>query len=715
ITVSATATDAAGNSSQAGSFSFTLDSKIAAPSITLGTDVSGDISKAEATLASGLIQLTAESGSRVTVTFTDEHSHSVVRTVTSTGTASAITLASSELGTGVGQLDDGSIRVSAVATDRAGNTSTAGSFSFTLDTDAPGIPGIDLGNGVMGAVSRNEALQADGVVQVNAENASTVNLTFTDALGHSLTRPFTAGSAASGITLAASDLGTGSNQLSDGTITVSATATDAAGNSSQAGSFSFMFDSQVPGAATVAYSSGVITVTGEQGSTISLTLTDTASHSVIRSIRLNGSPSGKLALTAQDLATLIDGAISVTSTTRDAAGNSSSGTGSFTLDPSDRSVPAPNLHLSSAVEDGATRAEALASVLDVGGNSGHVLTLTLTDSQSHQITRTITADSSASAVSLDASELGTGVGQLSDGIITVTAMAENGSGTIFSGVSNITFHLDTLNPTTPSIRLGSGISGEVSRMEALQAQGVLQITAESGSSVALTFTDQDGDTVMRTVHTTAAASAISLAASELGSGVGRLSDGPISVTAVATDAVGNVSDAGSFSFALDATVPNAPGITLGAGIVGAASRNEALQAEGVLRVNAEDGSQVVVTLTDSLSHRVTRTFTGAGASAIAITLAASELGTGVGQLVNGTIRVSAVASDAVGNSSSLGSFSFTLDTEVLSPSIGLGSGINGEVSRSEALQATGVLQLTAESGSTVVLTFTDPDGDTVMR
>ena len=720
ISVSAVALDAAGNRSTAGTSSFTLDSKVAAPAITLGTGVSGDVSQAEATLASGVVQVTAESGSTVVLTFTDAQGDTVLRTVTTTSAASAVTLATSEVGSGNGKLSSGRISISAVATDAVGNVSDAGSYSFTLDLDAPTAPDISLGTGVTGDVSRSEALQAGGVIQVSAESGSTVNLTFTDGLGHSVTRSFmagnAAGNAASAITLADSDLGTGSNQLSDGTITVSASATDATGNQSTVGSFSFRLDSKAPAAATFTYSGGVITVTGEQGSTISLTLLDAASppNSVTRSITLAGTTTGTLGLTTQDLATLTEGLINVSSSTRDAAGNSTSGTGSFALDDSDIQVPAPNLQLTSAVVDGATSAEALAGVLEVLANSGHEITLTLTDSLNHQVTRTITAGSSASTITLAAGELGTDTGKLSDGIITVTAVAKDASQ--LSASSTINFNLDT-KVLPPTLGLGSGVSDTVSRSEALQASGVVQVTTETGSTVVLTFTPEagHGNPVTRTVHTTGAATsvAVTLAPSEVGTGSGQLSGGLITVSAVATDAAGNTSTAGSFSFTLDIDAPAAPVVTLGAGITDIASRSKALQPSGVLLVNAETGGMLEVTLTDRLSHSVVRTVSASSASAI--TLAASELGTGVGQLDEGSISVSAVALDAAGNRSTAGTSSFTLDSKVAAPAITLGTGVSGDVSQAEATLASGVVQVTAESGSTVVLTFTDAQGDTVLR
>ena len=248
ITVSANATDAAGNSSMAGNSSFTLDTaKPDAPVFALVAGVATGATSAEA--LAGAVTVNAELGSSVAVTFTDSNSHSVIKMLNGTGSALTVTLDSSDIGSGASQLQDGSITVSANATDAAGNTSMAGNSSFTLDTAKPDTPVFALGAGVSDGATSAEA-QA-GAVTVNAELGSSVAVTFTDSNSHSVIKMLTGSGSAQNVMLDSSDIGSGASQLQDGSITVSANATDAAGNTSMAGNSSFSLDTAKPGCARI--------------------------------------------------------------------------------------------------------------------------------------------------------------------------------------------------------------------------------------------------------------------------------------------------------------------------------------------------------------------------------------------------------------------------------------------------------------------------------
>ena len=133
-----------------------------------------------------------------------------------------------------------------------------GGGSSSSDTTPPAKPVIALGSGISTdttvagyAASSSEAVQASGVVTVVAESGSTVTVTFTNGT-QKVTKTVTgAGSTPVAVTLTAADLGTGTSQLNDGTITVSAVAKDAAGNSSEAGTATFTLDAEVAVSATV--------------------------------------------------------------------------------------------------------------------------------------------------------------------------------------------------------------------------------------------------------------------------------------------------------------------------------------------------------------------------------------------------------------------------------------------------------------------------------
>jgi hypothetical protein len=133
-----------------------------APVLSLGTGVANGATAAEAIAAGGVVTLTAESGASVAVTFT-RGANTVTKTVTGNGaTPVAVALAPADLTT----LGDGSISVSATATDAAGNASSAGTTSFTLDTAAPSAlvlsPPVD--NGIIGdGITNNVPFSVSGL------------------------------------------------------------------------------------------------------------------------------------------------------------------------------------------------------------------------------------------------------------------------------------------------------------------------------------------------------------------------------------------------------------------------------------------------------------------------------------------------------------------------------------------------------------------------
>ena len=244
--------DAAGNSGTAGTTPLLTVDTVApqAPTLALGSGVTGSASRAETTAASGVVSVIAESGSSVRVTFTDSAAtpHRVIKTVTGTNAALGVTLASTDLGNGNNQLQDGSISVTATATDAVGNTSTVGNaLTISLDTLAPNAPTLALGTGVSGGATAAEATAASGVVRLIADNGSIVLVTFTDSATptpRSIIKTITGTGAALGVTLASTDI-SGAARLIDGNINVTATITDAAGNPGTA-STSFTLDTVAP-------------------------------------------------------------------------------------------------------------------------------------------------------------------------------------------------------------------------------------------------------------------------------------------------------------------------------------------------------------------------------------------------------------------------------------------------------------------------------------
>ena len=632
----------------------------------------------------GAVTVNAELGSSVAVTFTDSNSHSVIKMLTGSGSALAVTLDSSDIGSGANQLQDGSITVSANATDAAGNTSMAGNSSFTLDTAKPVAPVFALVAGVATGATSAEALA--GAVTVNAELGSSVAVTFTDSNSHSVIKMLTGSGSAQNVMLDSSDIGSGANQLQDGSITVSANATDAAGNTSMAGNSSFTLDTAKPDAPVFALGAGVatgatsaealagaVTVNAELGSSVAVTFTDSNSHSVIKMLTGSGSAQNVM-LDSSDIGSganqLQDGSITVSANATDAAGNTSmAGSSSFTLDT--HAPAAPVLAQGSGVSDGATAAEATAGsgVVTVNAELGSSVAVTFTDSNSHSVIKMLTGSGSAQNVMLDSSDIGSGASQLQDGSITVSANATDAAGnTSMAGSSSFT--LDTHAPAAPVLAQGSGVSDGATAAEATAGSGVVTVNAELGSSVAVTFTDSNSHSVIKMLTGSGSALAVTLDSSDIGSDTAMLQDGRISVSATATDAAGNTSLAGSGSFTLDSTAPGAPSVELRTGIFSGATAAEATAPNGLLTVTAESGSTVLVTFGESLNgtdiaasaHSVVKTMIGTG-SAQSVALDSSDIGSGAGQLQNGYIVAIATVTDAAGNTSEWRSAAFPLDTQ----------------------------------------------------
>ena len=200
-TVAVTQTDNAGNVSEAGSLTFTLDSVApGAPTLALAND----------TGSSGTDGLTGDASLKVTPA---EAGGSLAYLVDGKAVAAYDPTA----------LGQGAHTVAVTQTDNAGNVSAAGSLSFTLDGVAPGAPALALANDT--GSSGTDGMTGDASLEVTPAE--------------------TGGSLAylvDGKAVAAYD----PTALGQGAHTVAVTQTDDAGNVSAASSLSFILDTLAP-------------------------------------------------------------------------------------------------------------------------------------------------------------------------------------------------------------------------------------------------------------------------------------------------------------------------------------------------------------------------------------------------------------------------------------------------------------------------------------
>lgn len=218
---------------------------------------------------------------------------------------------------------DGTHTVSYFATDKAGNAGTPQSKTLQIDTTAPAAPGLSVPAYV------NIANVAAVPVTGTAEAGAKISLTASDTgTGASHSASATATASATGAWSVTLDLGT----FKQGTVNYSATAADAAGNTSAIKAATSIKDTVAPAApqalsvpayVNIANASSVpVSGTAEAGGTVTVTATDAgAAHSISGTATV---PAGSAWSLNLNLGTLNDGTVSYAVTVKDAAGNSSS-------------------------------------------------------------------------------------------------------------------------------------------------------------------------------------------------------------------------------------------------------------------------------------------------------------------------------------------------------------------------------------------------------
>jgi hypothetical protein len=265
------------------------------------------------------------------------------------------------------------VTVAVTQTDAAGNVQTVAdaTASFTLDTIVL-APVLSLSGPANGATAA-EAKAADAI-QVTGESGAAIRVVLTGT-GGTVTKDVTGTGSAQSVALTDADL----TRLGQGTVTVSATQVDAAGNvqTAAASTASFTLDTLVPVAPTLtltglangataaeATAANAIQVTGESGAAIQVVLSGQSSSVTVDLIGTGSAQS--VALTADNLTTLGEGAVTVAVTQTDAAGNAqtaAAASATFTLDTTaPSSLAARTTSLTSATDTGASSSDGVTNI-----------------------------------------------------------------------------------------------------------------------------------------------------------------------------------------------------------------------------------------------------------------------------------------------------------------------------------------------------------------
>ncbi|RQY48395.1 Ig-like domain repeat protein, partial [Burkholderia stagnalis] len=645
-------TDIAGNTSSATSFSFTLDTSAAAPGVALATD-SGSSASDHVTNVGTLNLTGVETGAVVEYSIDGGHTWS-----TSFSTTEG--------------LNDVQVR----QTDIAGNTSSATSFSFTLDTSAaaPGVALItDSGSSASDHVTNVGTLNLTGV-----ETGATVEYSIDG--GHTWNTNFNA---------------------TEGVNDVQVRQTDIAGNTSNPTSFSFTLDTSAaaPGVALAVDSGSSASDHVTNVGTLNLTGVETGA-TVEYSI--DGGHTWSTSFSA------VEGVNDVQVRQTDIAGNTSDPTSfSFTLD---TSATAPGVAL--ITDSGSSASDHITNVGTLnltgvetgatveysidGGHTWNTSFSTVEGLNDVQVRQTDiagnTSDPTSFGFTLDTSAAAPGVALTTDSGSSASDHVTN------AGTLNLT-GVETGATVEYSIDGGHTWSTSFSAVEGLNDVQVRQtdIAGNTSSATSFSFTLDTSAAAPGVALTTDSGSSASdhvtnvgtlnLTGVETGATVEYSTDGGHTwntsfsateglndVQVRQTDIAGNTSNPTSFSFTLD-TSAAAPGVALA----------------------TDSGSSTVDHITNVGTLNLTGVETGA---TVEYSIDGGHTWNTNFNATEGLNDVQVRQTDIAGNTSDPTSFSFTLDTSAAAPGVALttdsGSSASDHITNVGTLNLTGV-----ETGATV--------------
>ncbi|MCX8517687.1 MAG: Ig-like domain-containing protein, partial [Rhodoferax sp.] len=692
----------------------------ATPTLTLGSGVANGAIAAEATASSGVVLVNAESGSTVRVTFTDSSipSNSFVKTVTGTGSALAIALNATDLGTGVGKLNDGTISVSAVVTDGAGNVSATGQTSLKLDTQAPAEPALVIKSGQDSTITSNETS-----IDIEVSYSGMV-------AGDVITLRNGASPLGNAYTVVAADVTAGKTTINvlssllgaDGSKSITARVTDAAGNlSGDSPALALTVNNAAPGIVIKAGQDAYLNAM-EDGIDLEVRTSQLAAGDTIQ-IKVDGSTIvvSTYSVTAADVSSgRVNFKVGKDGFLKHNGSNSGSNyftaeytkAGNTTTSPPlivtfDFGVPSALALAVKSGENATINATETGVNLELTGTNiaeGDLVTLKNGNTILVNAYRVTAADVTAGKVALTVPAAALGA----DGVKSLTAEVRDAAGN--SGTSGtLSVTLDTQSPLL-GLQPGSGADVFINSTEAAAVAGVS--VSVTGVSVGDVITIKEGATVL-SGPTTLTAAMITVGTFSTTFARSQLSanDGIKTLSVFATDAAGNAARANQLGLLVDTSNPAALTVTTPVSLaentvhVGTAltlpSGASAWQISGTdARFFMVDGNQLrFIAAPDADRPRGAPFNAGTNANAYSITLTAVDA---AGNTANGaaaqamTVNVTDVVAETA-------------------PVLNLQPDRSSGVSFAEASSGLGVLAVAAAANATVTVVFSRSGGGTVTK
>ncbi|HBL5343750.1 TPA: Ig-like domain-containing protein [Enterobacter hormaechei] len=628
--VQVSVTNVNGNSASAGR-EYSVDAT--APTVTIDTAAGDNVINGSEAAAGVAISgtTTAEVGQTVTVNLGGNSYTAQVQQ----GGVWSINVPAADLST----LADNGYTVQVSVSDAAGNPGSAGK-AITLDTTPPTVSfNVVAGDDVINSVEHGQAQ----VISGTATGASVGDkLVITIGSNQYTTTVDASGKWSVGVP--ASDI----SALTDGTVTLSATITDSAGNSSTqthdvvvntasvALTVNTLSGDDVINAAE-AGASLVINGSSAQfanGTQVTITLNGKSYTATIQS-----DGSWTTTVPAADVGTLADGAsYQVSVSAQDSAGNSASATHTISVD-----TTAPVISVNTLSGDDVLNAAEAQQPLTVHGSSSAEAGQTVTVTLGGKTYTALVANDGTWTLDVPAADLA----NLSEGALTVTASVNDKAGN-----NGQTTHTLTVDTVAPAVTISTVADDDiVNNAEQLAGQTISgTTTAEQGQTVTVSF---NGHSYQATVAANGSWSVFVPGRDFLG-----LSDGDYTITATVSDKAGNPGSA-THDVTLNGDVPTIAINTFAQDdIVNAAEHGTPLVISGT--TDAPTGQTVTITLngktyTATVQNDGTWSYTVGSADVTALA-------------DGGSYVINAQVSNAIGNSAS---DNHTVTVDLTAPSMGI--------------------------------------------
>ncbi|WP_233568152.1 Ig-like domain-containing protein [Cohnella faecalis] len=639
-TVTAEATDAAGNTGTDTS-TFTVDTQ--APNVDITGPVNNSVTKDPNTVITG----TSDPGTTVTIDVTDKDGDPVDGTLTVNPTTGNWTFTPDD------PLTDGQYTVAVEANDGHGNTGTDTS-TFTVDTIAPSIV-------IVSPADNSTTNNPNTVISGTSEPGSAVTIVVKNSSGTTIAGNKTVNPTTGAWTF------TPNAALADDTYTVTAEATDAAGNTGTDTS-TFTVDTQAPNVditgpvnnSVTNNPNTVITGTSDPGTTVTIDVTDKDGDPVDGTLTVNPT-TGNWTFTPDD--PLTDGQYTVAVEANDGHGNTGTDTSTFTVD-----TIAPSIVIVSPADNSTTNNPN--TIISGTSEPGSAVTIVVKNSSGTTIAGNKAVNATTGAWTFTPSAA------LADDTYTVTAEATDAAGN--TGTDTSTFTVDTQAPNVD-------ITGPVNNSVTKDPDTVITGTSDPGTTVTIVVTDKDGDPVDGTLTVNPTTGNWTFTPDD------PLTDGEYTVAVEANDGHGNTGTDTS-TFTVDTVAPSIV-------IVSPADNSTTNNPNTVISGTSEPGSAVTIVVKNSSGTTI------AGNKAVNATTGAWTF-TPNAALADDTYTVTAEATDAAGNTGTDTS-TFTVDTQA--PNVDITGPTNNSVTKDPDTVITG----TSDPGTTVTIVVTDKDGDPV--